>query len=104
MADRSTTDTERNRLAGRVRRYAKVGAEVGGFAVWAAGSRLFGLEAKDDKVAKELRMALGGLKGPIMKVAQMLATIPDILPEDYAAELAHLQMNAPPMGWPFVRR
>ncbi len=104
MADRSTTDTERNRLAGRVRRYAKVGAEVGGFAVWAAGSRLFGREAKDDKIAKELRMALGGLKGPIMKVAQMLATIPDILPEDYAAELAHLQMNAPSMGWPFVRR
>lgn len=97
-------DAERNRLGGRVRRYAKVGAEVGSFAVRAAGSRLFGLETSDDQGAKELRRALGGLKGPIMKVAQMLATIPDFLPDDYAAELTHLQMNAPPMGWPFVRR
>jgi predicted unusual protein kinase regulating ubiquinone biosynthesis (AarF/ABC1/UbiB family) len=44
------------------------------------------------------------MKGPIMKVAQMLATIPDVLPEDYAMELAQLQANAPPMGWPFVKR
>ncbi len=34
-----------------------------------------------------LAAALGGLKGPIMKVAQLLATIPDALPPEYAAEL-----------------
>ena len=34
----------------------------------------------------------------------MLATIPDALPPEYAGELAQLQANAPPMGWPFVRR
>ncbi len=39
-----------------------------------------------------------------MKVAQFLSTIPDALPEEYAAELAELQANAPPMGWSFVRR
>ncbi len=39
-----------------------------------------------------------------MKVAQLLATIPDALPKEYASELAALQANAPPMGWPFVRR
>ena len=54
--------------------------------------------------ADELQAALGGLKGPLMKVAQMLATIPDALPAEYAAELAQLQSQAPPMGWPFVRR
>ncbi|HLJ63034.1 MAG TPA: AarF/ABC1/UbiB kinase family protein, partial [Stellaceae bacterium] len=43
-------------------------------------------------------------KGPLMKVAQLLATIPDALPEEYAGELATLQANAPPMGWPFVKR
>src|SRR5215510_12466489 len=48
--------------------------------------------------------ALGGLKGPIMKVAQLMATIPDLLPPEYAAELAKLQSDAPPMGWAFVRR
>ena len=39
-----------------------------------------------------------------MKVAQFLSTIPDALPAEYAAELAELQANAPPMGWNFVRR
>jgi predicted unusual protein kinase regulating ubiquinone biosynthesis (AarF/ABC1/UbiB family) len=39
-----------------------------------------------------------------MKVAQLLATIPDGLPKEYVEELAQLQANAPAMGWPFVRR
>ena len=38
--------------------------------------------------AEDLRAALGGLKGPLMKVAQLLATIPEALPKEYAAELA----------------
>ncbi|WP_422027382.1 ABC1 kinase family protein [Pyruvatibacter mobilis] len=96
--------TEENRLSGRARRYARVGGGVGGIAAKMAGARLFGLEIDDAKVAAELKDALGGMKGPIMKVAQMLATIPDVLPEDYAMELAQLQANAPPMGWPFVKR
>jgi len=56
------------------------------------------------KHAIDLKSALGNLKGPLMKVAQLLATIPDALPDEYAEELAKLQSNAPPMGWPFVRR
>jgi Predicted unusual protein kinase len=40
----------------------------------------------------------------MMKVAQILTTIPDALPEEYAKELAQLQANAPAMGWVFVRR
>ncbi|MFP3386331.1 AarF/UbiB family protein, partial [Tritonibacter sp. SIMBA_163] len=42
--------------------------------------------------------------GPLMKVAQILSTIPEALPEEYAEELRQLQTNAPPMGWPFVKR
>jgi predicted unusual protein kinase regulating ubiquinone biosynthesis (AarF/ABC1/UbiB family) len=30
--------------------------------------------------------------------------VPDALPDEYAAELAQLQSNAPAMGWAFVRR
>jgi predicted unusual protein kinase regulating ubiquinone biosynthesis (AarF/ABC1/UbiB family) len=37
-------------------------------------------------------------------VALFLSTVPDALPPEYAAQLAELQSNAPPMGWPFVRR
>ena len=39
-----------------------------------------------------------------MKVGQLLATIPEALPADYAAELIRLQSQAPPMGAAFVRR
>jgi predicted unusual protein kinase regulating ubiquinone biosynthesis (AarF/ABC1/UbiB family) len=39
-----------------------------------------------------------------MKAAQMFATVPDLLPPEFAKELAELQTNAPAMGWPFVRR
>ena len=39
-----------------------------------------------------------------MKAAQLISTIPDALPPEYARELAQLQANAPAMGWAFVRR
>jgi predicted unusual protein kinase regulating ubiquinone biosynthesis (AarF/ABC1/UbiB family) len=97
-------DTEDNSLPGRVRRYAKVGAAVGGLAARMAGQRYLGLKLDRGRHAAELKGALGGLKGPLMKVAQILSTIPDVLPAEYAAELSELQSNAPPMGWPFVRR
>ena len=69
-----------------------------------AGSRYLGREADHERNAADLKVALGGLKGPLMKAAQILATIPDALPSDYARELAELQANAPAMGWAFVRR
>jgi len=101
-----TPDGEANRLGRRVRRYAQVGAGMGGFAARVAGQRLFnaGSGSINERAARELKAALGGLKGPIMKVAQMLATIPDVVPPEFAAELSELQSAAPPMGWPFVRR
>jgi predicted unusual protein kinase regulating ubiquinone biosynthesis (AarF/ABC1/UbiB family) len=39
-----------------------------------------------------------------MKVAQLLATIPEAVPAEYAAELGKLQNEAPPMGAAFVKR
>jgi predicted unusual protein kinase regulating ubiquinone biosynthesis (AarF/ABC1/UbiB family) len=98
------TDREANRLSARAARYARVGANVGGVAARIAGARLFGLTLDRSRNAMELAAALGGLKGPIMKVAQLMATIPDALPSEYAAELTKLQSQAPPMGWAFVKR
>src|SRR5437764_10370666 len=97
-------DDERNRLSARAARYARVGANVGGVAARIAGARIFGFDLERAKNAAELAAALGGLKGPIMKVAQLLATIPDALPPEYINELAKLQSQAPPMGWAFVKR
>lgn len=95
---------DENTLAGRLARYARVGTAVGGLAARVAGQRALGLTPDRNRQAAELRAALGGLRGPLMKVAQLLSTIPDALPPEYVAELQQLQSNAPSMGWPFVRR
>jgi predicted unusual protein kinase regulating ubiquinone biosynthesis (AarF/ABC1/UbiB family) len=97
-------DREANRFSARAARYARVGVNMSGVAARFAGARLLGLSLDRSKNAIELAAALGGLKGPIMKVAQLMATIPDALPAEYAAELMKLQSDAPPMGWPFVKR
>ena len=95
---------EKNSLGGRVRRYARVSGKVGGLAARLAGERVLGLPLDRAKHASALREALGGLKGPLMKVAQIMSTIPEALPDEYVAELTQLQSNAPSMGWPFVKR
>ena len=95
---------EENSLGGRVRRYARVGTTVGGLAFRFAGGRFLGLDLDRGEHAAELKSALGNLKGPLMKVAQIVATIPDALPDEYITELAQLQTNAPSMGWAFVKR
>jgi len=95
---------EKNTLGRRLKRYANVTTTMGGAAARMAGSRMLGIE-RDEKVeAAELKAALGNLKGPLMKVAQMLSTVPDVVPANFAAELSTLQTQAPAMGWPFVRR
>jgi predicted unusual protein kinase regulating ubiquinone biosynthesis (AarF/ABC1/UbiB family) len=99
-----TDDSERNRFSARAARYAKVGTRVGGVAARIAGQRLVGAQGRREGNAAALASALGGLKGPIMKVAQLLATIPDAVPPEYASELMKLQSQAPPMGWAFVKR
>ena len=91
-------------IFGEMRRFARTSGAVGGIAARITGQRVFGIKTDQAKHAEDLRAILGGLKGPMMKVAQFLSTVPDALPPEYAAQLAELQSNAPPMGWPFVRR
>jgi predicted unusual protein kinase regulating ubiquinone biosynthesis (AarF/ABC1/UbiB family) len=91
-------------LFGEIRRLARTSGAVGGIAARVAGERVFGFKTDRASHAEDLKTVLGGLKGPLMKVAQFLSTVPDALPAEYAAELAQLQSNAPPMGWSFVRR
>ena len=102
--DESARDKERNRLTARIARTAKVGTNLSGVGLSYAANSLFGGDKGDERIAKSLAAALGKSKGPLMKVAQMVSTIPDFLPEEYAEELAQLQQQAPAMGWPFVKR
>jgi predicted unusual protein kinase regulating ubiquinone biosynthesis (AarF/ABC1/UbiB family) len=91
-------------LFGELRRFARTSGAVGGIAARVAGARMLGIKTDRAAHAEDLKTILGGLKGPLMKVAQFLSTVPDALPAEYAAELAQLQANAPAMGWNFVRR
>lgn len=95
---------EGSTLGQRIGRYTKVSSAMAGLATKLAGEKFLGLSINRDTHAQELLLALGNLKGPIMKVGQILATIPEALPPEYARALRELQSNAPPMGWAFVRR
>ena len=95
---------DRANLFGEIRRFARTSGAVGGIAARVAGERYLGFKGNKTAHAEDLKAILGGLKGPLMKVAQFLSTIPDALPEEYANELAQLQANAPAMGWSFVKR
>jgi len=97
-----THDDEANRLSARATRYARLGVSAGAFAARVGVNRLRGGGRAID--AKALASALGSMKGPLMKVGQLLSTIPKALPQDYANELMQLQSQAPPMGAAFVRR
>lgn len=103
MADKSTFD-DKGKIGKRIQRYGKVSGAVAGLATKMAGEKLFGVKIEREQHAADLMMRLGNLKGPLMKVGQILATIPEALPPEYAEAFQQLQSNAPPMGWPFVKR
>ena len=98
------SDAESKSIVKQIKRYAQVGGVVGKLATKLASQKYLGVKLNKEKHALEIREALGGIKGPLMKVAQLSATIPDLLPEEYTKELLHLQSNAPAMGWLFVKR
>ena len=95
---------EDNNLFSRVKRYSQVTTSVSALASRFAGKKYLNLSLDDKKFAAQITQILGNLKGPLMKVAQLSSTIPDLLPPEYAKKLSELQSNAPPMSWVFVRR
>ena len=99
-----TRDDEADRFSARAARYARVGMNMSGVAARLATTRLTGGAMGGAANAEALSRALGSLKGPMMKVAQMMATVPDLLPPEFAEELQKLQADAPPMGSAFVVR
>src|SRR5271156_3307466 len=95
---------DEDNLSARLRRYGQVSTAVGGLAARLVGQKFLGMEIDQASHAQGLTAVLGNLKGPLMKVAQFLATVPGALPPEYADMFLSLQMNAPAMGWAFVRR
>jgi predicted unusual protein kinase regulating ubiquinone biosynthesis (AarF/ABC1/UbiB family) len=101
---KSASEPAGSSLPARLARYARVSAVMGRFASRLVGERYLGIKHEPGELARELQGALGRLRGPVVKVAQLLATVPGALPSDYVAELIKLQSQAPPMGWTFVKR
>ncbi len=104
MSEKIEKKLDDRKFGGRVARYGKVSVTMAGLASRMLGEKYLGIKIEREEHAAQLMQALGNLKGPLMKVAQILATIPEALPPEYARALQELQSNAPPMGWPFVRR
>ncbi len=100
----STAPRSEARAGAKLVRYGRVSGAMAGLAAKLAGERYLGIKIERAEHAEQLMQALGNLKGPLMKVGQILGTIPEALPPEYAAAFQQLQSNAPPMGWPFVRR
>nr|WP_298416194.1 AarF/ABC1/UbiB kinase family protein [uncultured Halomonas sp.] len=87
------------RERGRSRRLLGLGARTGGALL---RSRLGG---KSDwrALGEALFEGLSELKGPAMKLAQIVSQWDDLLPPDLANELARLQRQAEPMPWSRIR-
>jgi predicted unusual protein kinase regulating ubiquinone biosynthesis (AarF/ABC1/UbiB family) len=96
--------SDKNTAVKRIGRYAKVSTKMGGLAAKLAGEKFLGMTIDREDHARAIKETLGNLRGPLMKVAQLLSTIPDALPREYTEQLQELQAQAPPMGWPFVKR
>ncbi|MGN6514503.1 MAG: ABC1 kinase family protein [Rhizomicrobium sp.] len=88
----------------RITRFARVSGGLAGVAARGAARSFGGTKAISAQNAADLTRVLGNLRGPVIKVAQFVATVPGVLPPDVAAPLLTLQTNAPPMGPSFVRR
>ena len=97
MNDRK--DEEENRLSARAARYVRVGTNVGAVAARVAGQRLLRRRRRrQPRMRRRWRRRSGGLKGPIMKVAQLMATIPEALPAEYAAGAVPAAVAGPADG------
>lgn len=93
-----------SRVVKRISRYGRVSTSVAGLATKLAGEKFLGIKIDADVHADQLAGAMGNLKGPLMKIGQILSTIPEALPPEYAEAFQQLQANAPSMGWVFVKR
>ncbi|RUR28918.1 AarF/ABC1/UbiB kinase family protein [Vreelandella andesensis] len=87
------------RERGRTRRLLGLGARTGGALL---KTRLGG-QADWRALGEALFVGLSELKGPAMKLAQIMSQWDDLLPPDLANELARLQRQAEPMPWPRIR-
>lgn len=87
------------RERGRTRRLFGLGARTGG----AVLKNRVGGSADWHSLGEALFDGLSELRGPAMKLAQIVAQWDDVLPPELADQLVRLQRQAEPMPWPRIR-
>ena len=95
---------DKNKFSKRANRYIQLTGQVGSLLTRLGANKYLGIGIDKEKHALNLKENLGNIKGPFMKIAQLLSMIPDALPIEYSDQLMQLQTNAPPMGDSFVKR
>lgn len=93
-----------NTITGKWRRLAHLAPSVGNLGLNVLLERVLGTTPDHEAHSAAIKDALGKLKGPMMKVAQMLASIPGALPDEYVDTFKELQAKAPPMSPYFAKR
>ncbi|USO01798.1 MAG: AarF/ABC1/UbiB kinase family protein [Alphaproteobacteria bacterium] len=91
-------------ITGKWNRLGTLGPSLGNLAMRAFLENYLGIPANHIHHAEAIKKALGSLKGPIMKIAQMLASIPGAVPDEYRDSFRELQTNAPAMSAYFALR
>jgi len=95
---------DKDKFSKRASRYIQLTGQVGGLLTKLGANRFLGVNIDKDKHALNLKKDLGEIKGPFMKIAQLISMIPDALPIEYSNQLIQLQSHAPSMGELFVKR
>ncbi len=99
-----TNILDKNKFSNRANRYIQLTGQVGSLLTKLGANKYFGIKIDKEKHALNLKEDLGNIKGPFMKIAQLLSMIPDAIPIEYSNQLMQLQTNAPSMGDSFVKR
>src|SRR5207302_1710587 len=103
--------SQKNTTTGRALGMASMGADIAGSYVGYLLQRAFLGEAKGKiklksthtRAARRMANEMQALRGPAMKLGQMLSLQTGVLPDEILAELATLQMEAPGMHPSLVR-
>ncbi|MBA4249983.1 MAG: ABC transporter ATP-binding protein [Candidatus Puniceispirillum sp.] len=95
---------DQDHLMDKIKRIAHVTSTMGSVATRFVAHSKTPFKTDNLEYAAVLTKTLSKMKGPFMKVAQFLATIPDALPQEYADAFMELQSQATPMGELFVQR
>lgn len=105
----------KNKLATPKKRFFKLAGMTASVASRYTGTRVksvFSSQQQKDQNMSELYQqlgwrvveTLGELKGAAMKVGQVVSQMQHLLPEEFAAELAKLQQQAPPMPYEVIEQ